>query len=60
MELVRFRLSTRLQTKSAYTVAEQIQHYGELIVTRPHMQLVYEQSQNLVYKHKFAILSTSV
>ncbi len=51
-------LSTHLLTKSAtvhrqipdfvWTVAEQIQHDLELFVTRPHLQLVYEQLQNFV------------
>ncbi len=31
-----------------------------LFVTCPHLQLVYEQSQNFVYGRKFAILSTIV
>ncbi len=42
-----------------YTGAERIQHDLELFVTRSHLQLVYEQSQNFVYR-KFAILSTNV
>ncbi len=41
-------------------VAEQIHRDVELFVTCPHLQLVYKQSQNFVYRYKFAILSTSV